>query len=367
MGTEFPTNILNYSLTSFLGKGQALHQSRQTACGENTAGHCFDLITMNMHSAESIPGQACKTSLPQDGVWTFSGLWCTCFELLQKFSGKEEALEVQMPVYLPSFIDRQIDRYTHTHTHTCISERYLTKEATGGWRHSVDQWHCNPFQYRPLAFAFTMWLLLPQSALALPGALNLVYSIPFCSFHLFEQLPPNQQSFTFFLYVTLSLPLQTLILHVVQGWRQTVPTNMMDKTQTQTTKHTHDWATLESETRWRTALRANRGWDSHRAMKNQEYKDPAIILWFLHLSSGGYSLPTTITDVNTQLELCFLIYIQTFADTGIPGTFFVSFYLKVVIQADLCAGLLFPVHLSGLLQLQLLLLVLSSQTLLLWQ
>lgn len=139
--------------------------------------------------------------------------------------------------------------------------------------------------------------------------------------------------------------------------------------QNPTTKHTHGCATWESETSLRT-VRANRDWDIDRAMKNWEYKDPAIILWFQHLSSGGYGLPTTITDLNTQLELHFLIYIQTFnihTNTRIPGIFFVSFYLKVVIQADLCAGLLFPVHLSGLLQLQLLLLVLSSQTLLLWQ
>lgn len=233
----------------------------------------------------------------------------------------------------------------------------------------MDQWHFYPFQYRLLGFAFTM-SLLPQSALTLAGAVSLVRPIPFCflwrcsPLHLCEQLPPNQQSLTFLLFVTPSLPLQTLILHTVHGWTQTVPTNMMTKPYHQT----HSWLSYStmSQKQGGELLLEQTGnetvtgsWRTGNSRSCHKPVAPAFIQWWLWF--------TTISNVNTQLEQHFLIYIQTFADTRIPETFFVSFYLKVVIQADLCAGLLFPVHLSGLLQLQLLLLVLSSQTLLLWQ
>lgn len=90
---------------------------------------------------------------------------------------------------------------------------------------------------------------------------------------------------------------------------------------------------------------------------------------------SGSSIYPVVLQFTLDHNLCectcqcfFAVHIHTtFADRRILWTFFVSFYLKVVVQADLCAGLLFPVRLSERLQLQLLLLVLSSQTLLLWQ
>lgn len=54
-----------------------------------------------------------------------------------------------------------------------------------------------------------------------------------------------------------------------------------------TTKHTHGYSTMSQNQGGEVLLEQNREWDSHRAMKN---KDPAIILWSQHLSSGSYGL-----------------------------------------------------------------------------
>lgn len=230
----------------------------------------------------------------------------------------------------------------------------------------MDQWHSYPSQYTLLEFAFTTWLL-PQSALTLPGVLNLV--CPINSFLLpLEVLPPSTHLSSYHPTSKASLSFY-LSLHLCLFRPQSftwlnanTPYQHDDKPYHQT----HSWLlNHESKPRWRSAVRAKQGMRQSQGHEEQgscyNLVVPAFTQWWLCFKT------TTISNVNTQLELHFLIDIQTSADRRIPGTFFVSFYLKVVIQADLCAGLLFPVHLSGLLQLQLLLLVLSSQTLLLWQ
>lgn len=299
-----------------------------------------------MHSAESILGQA---SLPQDGVCPFSGLWCTHFWATAEVFW-QGASTLGTNGCIPTFF------YSYN-THTRVFQRYYTKEdGDTAWTSGIVTLSSCFYHITPSS---TIW---PHSAWCSQPAVSHSFLLPWrCS-----PSPSIWAATTWpakppFLFICQSTFLlfrhESFVLYMAEH-KQSQPTPW----QNPTTKHTQGWAALELETRWRTAVRANREWESH-----QEYKNPAIILWFQHLSSGACGLPTTITNVSTQLELHFLIYIQTFADTRIPGTFFVSFYLKVGIQADLCAGLLFPVHLSGLLQLQLLLLVLFLQTLLLWQ
>lgn len=257
-----------------------------------------------------------------------------------------------------TFFARQI------HTHTYISEIFH-KGGNRRMETSMDQWHSYPFQYRLLESAFTMWVLLPQSALS-------TWCAPFLSASCGVAPPPfiwaatTQPAKSHFLFVGHPIfassdinPLCCTWLNINspnQGDDKTLPPNTLMAELLLSQKHGGELLVEQTGNETVTG-----------PWMNQEYKYPAIIPWFQHLPSGAFGLPTTITSVDTQLELHCLIYIQTFADTRIPAIFFVSFYLKVEIRADLCAGLLSPVHLSGPLQLQLLLLVLSSQTLLLWQ
>lgn len=152
----------------------------------------------------------------------------------------------------------------------------------------MDQWHSYPFQYRLLEFAFTTWLL-PQSALTLPGALNLVCPIHSILLPVEVLSPPSIWAATtqpvkpHFLFICHSI-FASSDLNPSHGWTQTLPTNTMTNP---TTKHTHGYSTMSQNQGGEVLLEQNREWDSHRAMKN---KDPAIILWSQHLSSGGYGL-----------------------------------------------------------------------------
>lgn len=144
--------------------------------------------------------------------------------------------------WLYTYLHSSIDRYTHARTHTYFREIF----RKGGKRRMETQHGpvaLLPFPVQTAGICFYHMWLLPQSALTLPGcsqpsvAHSFLLPVELLPLHLFKQLPLNQQSLTFFLYATLSLPLQTLILHVVHGWMQTVPTNMMTKPYNQT----HPW------------------------------------------------------------------------------------------------------------------------------
>lgn len=129
-----------------------------------------------------------------------------------------------MAVYLPYFI-------VTTHTHTCISE-ILHK---GGWRHSMDQCHCYPFQLllpRHFLFHNPPSLCLVLSACCVPlfsASLEVLpTSIYLSSYHL-----TSKTSLSFHMSIYF-FALQTWILRVVHGWTQTVPTNTMTKPYHQT-------------------------------------------------------------------------------------------------------------------------------------
>lgn len=155
-----------------------------------------------------------------------------------------------MAVYLPYFI-------VTTHTHVYF------RDITRG---RMETQH-GPAALLPFPIAFTTSLLVPQSALTLPGALSLLCPTPFC---FLEVLPPSIYLSSYHLtsktslsfYVSIYFLLfrhESFVLYMVEH-KQSQPTRW----QNPTTKHTQGWAALESETSWRTAVRANREWDSHQ-------------------------------------------------------------------------------------------------------
>lgn len=196
--------ILDYSLTLIHSQAGSSHCTKQTACGENTTRHYFDSITTYVHSAELILGQACKT--------------CQDLTYLRMEHGLSLAFGVHVLIYCGSFLaGKKHCKYKWQYTYffisiypsICpyISERHFTKEPAEGWEHTMDQ--CNG-----TIPSLNHWhLLLP--------------------------------------YI---IPSPTISLHPAQLQVLLGPTKHDD--QTTTISSFHGSATQESETRWRTAVRA---------------------------------------------------------------------------------------------------------------
>lgn len=157
-----------------------------------------------------------------------------------------------------------------------------------GAQHGPWQWYHS--QSGPLAFPSTRCNSLCHLQSVCPVPLYFLLS---CSSSIFlsSYHPISKASLSFYIpplifassVINLSLSHSTWLN--TKGLRALLDPTKRDN-KTTTTNYIHSCIAQESETMWRTAVRANIEWDSHRAMKKWDNKDTAIIKFFQHLSSG---------------------------------------------------------------------------------
>lgn len=159
------------------------------------------------------------------------------------------------------FIYAYIHIFIYIYTRTCISERHFMNKLAGGWGHSMDQWQWYHSQSGPLAFASTRCNSLSHLQSVCPVPLYFLLS---CSSSIFlsSYHPISKASLSFYIPplifassdINLSLSHSTWLN--TKGLRALLDPTKRDN-KTTTTNYIHSCIAQESETMWRTAVRAN--------------------------------------------------------------------------------------------------------------